>query len=262
MIRTAESVTLTCCPPAPLDRYVSIRRSLSAISIAMSSSTSGATKTEAKEVCRRCAASNGEMRTRRWTPISRLRYPYAWSPTTWSVALFRPASSPSCRSISSAFQPRDSANRMYMRRSISAQSWDSVPPGARVDREPRVAGVFGSAHLDGQLELVGEARGGLERFPRLVLGGLPFPQQLPERLELLAELVEPLCGGQPPLEAARLTQRLLGRFRLGPEVGGCGLLPQIRERAPRGVQIKDSPGAPRGVPRRWSEGRGDRRVRS
>ena len=31
-MRTAESVTLTCCPPAPDDRYVSIRRSLGSIS--------------------------------------------------------------------------------------------------------------------------------------------------------------------------------------------------------------------------------------
>src|SRR5947209_3199117 len=48
--RTAESVLFTCCPPAPLERYVSTRRSSSRMSIWISSSMSGKTKTEAKEL--------------------------------------------------------------------------------------------------------------------------------------------------------------------------------------------------------------------
>src|ERR1035438_1529316 len=63
-MRTAESVMLTCWPPAPEERKVSMRTSSRSISILISSSTCGKTNTEAKEVCRRAAESNGEMRTR------------------------------------------------------------------------------------------------------------------------------------------------------------------------------------------------------
>src|SRR5512138_3662790 len=62
VMRTAESVTLMCWPPCPLDRYVSTRRSFSSMSTSTSSGNSGQTKTEANDVCRRAAWSNGEMR--------------------------------------------------------------------------------------------------------------------------------------------------------------------------------------------------------
>ena len=55
VMRTAESVLLTCCPPAPDARYVSICRSSSSISIAPTSSTTGATSTPANDVWRRLA---------------------------------------------------------------------------------------------------------------------------------------------------------------------------------------------------------------
>ena len=71
-VAIAESVLLTCCPPAPLERYVSTRRSSSRMSISISPSMSGTTSIEAKDVWRRALASNGEMRTRRCTPPSAL----------------------------------------------------------------------------------------------------------------------------------------------------------------------------------------------
>src|SRR2546422_8351982 len=49
VIRTAEDVLLTCWPPLPEARNVSIRKSSSLISISMSSSTTGYTNTDAKE---------------------------------------------------------------------------------------------------------------------------------------------------------------------------------------------------------------------
>ena len=52
-------------PPAPEARYVSIRRSVSSISTSMSSSISGYTNTDAKDVCRRDWESKGEIRTKR-----------------------------------------------------------------------------------------------------------------------------------------------------------------------------------------------------
>ena len=41
VMRTANSVLLTCCPPAPEARYVSIRQSPSLTSIFIRSSTTG-----------------------------------------------------------------------------------------------------------------------------------------------------------------------------------------------------------------------------
>jgi len=52
-------VLLTCWPPAPDARNVSIRRSFSFTSISKSSSISGDTETEANEVCRRLPVSKG-----------------------------------------------------------------------------------------------------------------------------------------------------------------------------------------------------------
>jgi hypothetical protein len=119
-----------------------------------------------------------------------------------------------------------------------------------VDREPGVLGVLGSSHLDGELQLVGERGRGAQRVAGLGLGGLAFPQQLGEGFELAPEVVEALDRLDLFLEAAGLPEDLLGLFGLRPEIGGGGLLPQLRERAPRGVLIKGSPEAPRGAPRR------------
>ena len=73
--RTADSVLLTCWPPAPCERIVSVRTSFSSMSILMRSSTTGETTTLANDVCRRALESNGEMRTRRCTPASVLSQP-------------------------------------------------------------------------------------------------------------------------------------------------------------------------------------------
>src|SRR6266511_3424138 len=93
-----------------------------------SSSSSGITSRLAKDVWRRRDASKGEIRTSRCTPRSADSRPYAWGPERMNVALLIPASSPGSTSSSSTRKPRRSAHRRYIRRSISAQSWDSVPP--------------------------------------------------------------------------------------------------------------------------------------
>ena len=98
------------------------------MSIAESSERSGLTITWANDVCRRCAWSNGERRTRRCTPRSAFSTPYAFSPETVKVADLRPASSPGEASRSSVLNLRPSAQRRYMRSSISPQSCASVPP--------------------------------------------------------------------------------------------------------------------------------------
>jgi len=54
-MRIAESVTLTCWPPAPLDRNVSMRMSFSSMTMSTSSGSSGQTYSDANEVWRRAA---------------------------------------------------------------------------------------------------------------------------------------------------------------------------------------------------------------
>ena len=61
VIRTAESVVLTCCPPAPEDRNVSTLISEGLISISKFSSITGYTQTEQKDVCLLADLSNGEI---------------------------------------------------------------------------------------------------------------------------------------------------------------------------------------------------------
>ena len=93
VIRTAESVVLTLCPPGPEERKTSIRRSASGMSMWSASSVTGSTSTPAKEVCRRPWLSNGEIRTSRWVPCSTDSVPYANGALTWKVADLIPASS-------------------------------------------------------------------------------------------------------------------------------------------------------------------------
>src|ERR1700722_19455261 len=68
------------------------------------------------------------MRTKRWTPDSVFSHPCELCPLTTMVADLMPASSPPVSSISSTSNFCRSAQRMYMRRSILAQSQLSVPP--------------------------------------------------------------------------------------------------------------------------------------
>lgn len=89
VILTALSVTLACWPPAPPDRYLSIFRSDSLIWTWWDPSPKiGVTATAANEVWRRLALSKGEIRTKRWAPTSAFAYPYAYSPSTLTVALW------------------------------------------------------------------------------------------------------------------------------------------------------------------------------
>src|SRR5881398_1872433 len=64
VMRTAESAVLTPCPPGPDARKTSTRSS-SSRTLTSTSSTSGTTATDAKLVCRRREASNGEILTSR-----------------------------------------------------------------------------------------------------------------------------------------------------------------------------------------------------
>ena len=71
MIRTAESVVFTLCPPGPEERKTSMRRSLSS-TVTSTGSASGITITPAAEVCTRPCDSVTGTRWTRCTPPSNL----------------------------------------------------------------------------------------------------------------------------------------------------------------------------------------------
>ena len=75
VILTAESVVFTPCPPAPVERYTSIFKSFSSISIVVSCSISGVTSTDANDVCLLLLESNGDNLTNLCTPFSFFKYP-------------------------------------------------------------------------------------------------------------------------------------------------------------------------------------------
>ena len=92
------------------------------------SSSSGITSTSAKDVWRRWFWSKGEMRTSRWTPCSERSRPKARGPLISRVTPLRPAWSPGVISSTSDLKRWFSAHLMYIRISISVQSWESTPP--------------------------------------------------------------------------------------------------------------------------------------
>ena len=72
VMRMALEVLLMCCPPAPDERKVSIRRSFISSSTSTASAW-GSTATVAVEVWMRPWVSVSGTRCTRWTPLSNLR---------------------------------------------------------------------------------------------------------------------------------------------------------------------------------------------
>src|SRR6185436_19003547 len=104
----------------------------------------------------------------------------------------------------------------------------------------------------GELELVGERGGRGQALAGVRLGRLAFAEELGQGVELLADLVQLRRRVELALVGPALAQRLLGFLGTGPEIRRGRLLPQTVERAPRGVEIKDSRGATEAAPRRFS----------
>ena len=127
VIRTAESVVLTCCPPAPDARIVSMRMSAAGMSIS-TSSASGRTATVAALVWMRPPDSVSGTRCTRWTPDSNLRRANTPSPSTRTVASRTPPSSDRASSRFWNVQPCVSAWRWYIRNRSPANSAASSPP--------------------------------------------------------------------------------------------------------------------------------------
>jgi hypothetical protein len=104
-----------------------------------------------------------------------------------------------------------------------------------VNHHPRVLVILGLAHLHGELELFGERPSRFERVPRVLLRGLPFLEQLDQRLQLVPKLLDAIRRRESFLVCADLAKDLLGFLLSGPEVRRVAPLPELVERAPRGV---------------------------
>ena len=144
------------------------------------------------------------------------------------VTLLMPASSPSLASFSSTLKPRFSAQRRYMRSSISAQSWLSVPPApgwmltmaSPASNSPVKSRCSSSASrtpptsADSRFDVLRQFVG-----DHLVLGllGGHVEQQL-ELVHLRGELLEVL---ELALQPAVTGAQLLGVVLVVPEVGGA-----------------------------------------
>ncbi|GIW11170.1 MAG: hypothetical protein KatS3mg061_2227 [Dehalococcoidia bacterium] len=123
------------------------------------SSTFGITSTRAKDVCRRWAASKGEIRTSRCTPplalqgAIRVSGPLTLTVTPLESRLPPQASGRALRSGSREHRPSGGT----IRSSISAQSCDFGPSRARVDGEERVLAVVRAAEHQLKLQSLAAA---------------------------------------------------------------------------------------------------------
>src|ERR1035441_9052072 len=89
VIRTAEYVVFTLCPPGPDEQNVSMRRSLGSI-LMSTSSASGSTATVIADVCTRPCVSVAGTRCTRCTPDSYFSCEYTLLPSMIAVTSFNP----------------------------------------------------------------------------------------------------------------------------------------------------------------------------
>src|SRR5712672_78046 len=127
VMRTAEYVVFTDCPPGPDEQKVSMRRSLASI-LTSTSSASGNTATVMAEVCTRPCCSVSGTRCTRCTPLSYLSREYTRLPSTMAMTSFKPPAEDSELDNTSTFQPCSSANLEYMRKISATKRVASSPP--------------------------------------------------------------------------------------------------------------------------------------
>ena len=126
-MRTAESVLLMCCPPAPPARKVS---TLMSFSLMLELHVLDFRVHVHGREGRMPARVGVERRNAHQAVHADLRTQVTEGEFagTSMVALLMPASSPGCSSRISNLKPFFCSQLMYMRSSMRAQSWDSVPP--------------------------------------------------------------------------------------------------------------------------------------
>src|SRR3984885_141436 len=108
VMRTAEYVVLTDCPPGPEEQNVSMRMSFSS-TLTSTSSASGSTATVMAEVCTRPCCSVAGTRCTRCTPLSYFRWLYTLLPLISAITSFNPPTDDSLADVTSTRQRWDSA---------------------------------------------------------------------------------------------------------------------------------------------------------
>ena len=259
VMRTAESVVFTLCPPGPLERKTSMRRSLSSI-LTSTSSASGSTATVAAEVWMRPCVSVAGTRCTRCTPLSQRIAPKAPSPDDLEDRFLDAAE----RAVGVRDRLAAPAGALDVARvhaiEVGGEQRGLVAAGAGADLDDRVAVVerivreerglqprleIGDGPLEpldlvsglgGHLGVVNENE--LARFGELVLGLLELGRQLDDRLEAsvlptqlgdLGAVAEGVRVGEQPLDLRRpgecVAQQVAEAQRLSsPSLGRLGLV--------------------------------------
>ena len=154
-----------------------------------------------------------------------------------------PASSPALASSSSTLKPRRSAQRISMRRTISAQSWASVPPGARVHGHERVARVVAAGEQALLLELGEAPLDGHELLLQALRELGVLVGELGEAREILRVGLQRAERLEPPLQARMLGAEARRALGVVPEAGRPHLVLQVRDPGGQLSWVKDSPRA-------------------
>ena len=240
VIRTAESVLLTCWPPFPPARKVSIRRSFSLISISIVSSTTGYTKTLANGY----AAATGRQGRDPNQPVHlfRLQVPVC----VLAPDLQRGALDPSLFAVLQIEQLHLVA---VVLRPAGVHPHEHLGPvlrlraaGARMDREQRIPRVVRPAQHVAELEPLHFMAKGLDLGPPLFLHrriGVEGEElaQLSEFLRLLGRRIPRL---DPPLQLLDLGDNAPRGRAVVPETRLGHPLLQFLETASLRGYVKDS----------------------
>ena len=194
-------------------------------------------------VCRRFCESNGLIRTSRWTPRSARSQPYARRPLTATVTLLRPACSPSCWSRISVGKRCRSAQRRYIRRSISVQSVASVPPApALIDRSAGRSSYSPekrSAVRSREKSVSSEAKSRSSSASSSASGASYRSSTAASRSS--ARVSSSLPGGDLAAQAVGLAQDLLSGSTVVPEPVFLGLRLYLGDARFLGRKVKDAP---------------------
>ena len=131
-MRTAVSRLFTFCPPGPPERATDMSSSLSGMCVSGRSGSFGRTSTSENEVCRFPAELNGDMRTKRCTPASCFKAPYAPEPSTSNEMLRNPPIEFSLDESNPVFQPLAAAYFLYISKRMREKSSASSPPAPEI----------------------------------------------------------------------------------------------------------------------------------
>ena len=242
-MRTAESVTFTCWPPFPLARKVSIRKiALLDLDLDLVVEVREGGHRGERRVAAVLGIEGGH-------PDQAVDSRLDAQPAVGVIALdlergaldarFPPrAGGPGVRSRT----PRPLAQRMYMPRSISAQSWASVPPAPGLMVTIASLGIVFAGEQPPEFELVELALETVEVLTEVLRHVLTLADPLRQRLDLVHR---PLEGGAPLQlgEHARPAPgQRLAVARSRPDRRIAQALVELGDLLAQAIPVKETPG--------------------